>query len=86
ALYTALACCFFFFPANGRTTTSLTLLDFRPFPFPSPCRVRSNFTIDAQRQQASTHSVTLTVIDPERFDNKLGTIKRYEIATTSANN
>ncbi|TKH44268.1 hypothetical protein C1I60_13135 [Paenibacillus terrae] len=50
------------------------------------CRVKSNFTIDAQRQQASTHSVTLTVIDPERFDHKLGTIKRYEIATTSANN
>ncbi|ALP35576.1 hypothetical protein ASL14_04720 [Paenibacillus sp. IHB B 3084] len=50
------------------------------------CRVKSNFTIDAQRQQASTHSVTLTVIDPERFDNKLGTIKRYEIATTSVNN
>ncbi|WP_179031892.1 hypothetical protein [Paenibacillus kribbensis] len=50
------------------------------------CRVKSNFTIDAQRQQASTHSVTLTVIDPERFDNKLGTIKRYEVAAASANN
>lgn len=45
------------------------------------CRVKSNFTIDAQRQQASTHSVTLTVIDPERFDNKLGTIKRYEVGS-----
>lgn len=43
------------------------------------CRVKSNFTIDAARQQASTHSVTLTVIDPERVDNKLGTIKRYEV-------
>lgn len=43
------------------------------------CRVKSNFTLDAARQQASTHSVTLTVIDPERVDNKLGTIKRYEI-------
>lgn len=44
------------------------------------CRVKSNFTLDAARQQASTHSVTLTVIDPERVDNKLGTIKRYEVA------
>lgn len=44
------------------------------------CRVKSNFTLDAQRQQASTHSVTLTVIDPERTDNKLGSIKRYEAA------
>jgi hypothetical protein len=43
------------------------------------CRVKSNFTLDAARQQASTHSVTLTVIDPERVDNKLGTIKRYEV-------
>lgn len=47
------------------------------------CRVKSNFTLDAQRQQASTHAVTLTVIDPERPDGKLGTIKRYEIANTS---
>ncbi|MBD8498893.1 hypothetical protein [Paenibacillus arenosi] len=43
------------------------------------CRVKSNFTLDAQRQTASTHSVTLTVIDPERIDNRLGSIKRYEI-------
>lgn len=43
------------------------------------CRVKSNFTLDATRQQASTHSVTLTVIDPERVDGKLGTIKRYEV-------
>jgi hypothetical protein len=42
------------------------------------CRVKSNFTLDATRQQSSTHSVTLTVIDPERVDGKLGTIKRYE--------
>lgn len=43
------------------------------------CRVKSNFTIDAQRQNASTHSVTLTVIDADRADDKLGTIKRYEL-------
>lgn len=49
------------------------------------CRVKSNFTLDAQRQQASTHSVTLTVIDPERSDTKLGTIKRYEIGSIQEN-
>jgi len=43
------------------------------------CRVKSNFTLDAARQQASTHSVTLTVIDPERPDGRLGTMKRYEV-------
>ncbi|MGC5773049.1 hypothetical protein [Paenibacillus pabuli] len=48
------------------------------------CRVKSNFTLDAQRQQASTHSVTLTVIDPERPDGKLGSIKRYEVGSVSA--
>lgn len=47
------------------------------------CRVKSNFTLDAARQQASTHSVTLTVIDSERADGKLGTIKRYEVANTN---
>ncbi|QNR70426.1 hypothetical protein IAQ67_28330 (plasmid) [Paenibacillus peoriae] len=47
------------------------------------CRVKSNFTLDAQRQQASTHSVTLTVIDSERADGKLGTIKRYEVPNTN---
>ncbi|MFF2909121.1 hypothetical protein [Paenibacillus sp. NPDC057934] len=48
------------------------------------CRVKSNFTLDAQRQQASTHSVTLTVIDPERTDGKLGSIKRYEVGSITA--
>jgi hypothetical protein len=48
------------------------------------CRVKSNFTLDAQRQQASTHSVTLTVIDPERADNRLGSIKRYEVGNNAA--
>lgn len=47
------------------------------------CRVKSNFTIDAARQQAATHSVTLTVIDPERPDGRLGTIKRYQIEGTT---
>jgi hypothetical protein len=48
------------------------------------CRVKSNFTLDAQRQQASTHGVTLTVLDPERADSKLGTIKRYEVGNLNA--
>lgn len=43
------------------------------------CRVKSNFTLDAQRQTAATHSVTLTVIDPERSDDRLGTMKRYQV-------
>ncbi len=47
------------------------------------CRVKSNFTLDAARQQSSTHSVTLTVIDPERVDGKLGTLKRYELSNSN---
>lgn len=43
------------------------------------CRVKSNFTLDAARQTAATHSVTLTVIDPERSDGRLGSIKRYQV-------
>lgn len=43
------------------------------------CRVKSNFTLDAARQTAATHSVTLTVIDPERADDRLGSIKRYQV-------
>lgn len=49
------------------------------------CRVKSNFTLDAARQTAATHSVTLTVIDPERSDERLGSIKRYQIAATGDN-
>lgn len=44
------------------------------------CRVKSNFTLDAARQTAATHSVTLTVIDPERSDGRLGSIKRYQVS------
>jgi hypothetical protein len=43
------------------------------------CRVKSNFTLDAARQTAATHSVTLTVIDPGRSDERLGSIKRYQV-------
>lgn len=40
-------------------------------------RARGTFSIDAQRAAASASAVTLTVLDPERVDGKLGTIKRY---------
>lgn len=46
------------------------------------CRVKSNFTMDMARQTAATQSVTLTVIDPERSDERVGSMKRYQIAAT----
>ncbi|MDA2091454.1 hypothetical protein SPE26_09405 [Bacillus thuringiensis] len=47
------------------------------------CRVKSNFTLDTARQTAATHSITLTVIDGERTDSRLGSIKRYQIEKSS---
>ncbi|MBO9598587.1 MAG: hypothetical protein J7559_12325 [Cohnella sp.] len=44
------------------------------------CIAQGQFSIDAQRAAASTSSVTLRVIDPERADGKLGSIKRYSAA------
>jgi hypothetical protein len=44
------------------------------------CRAKGAFTIDATRATASTSSVSLTVLDPERADKRLGTIKRFTIA------
>jgi len=41
------------------------------------CRAKGSFTIDAQRATASSSTVTLEILDPERADGKLGTIKRY---------
>lgn len=41
------------------------------------CRARGSFSIDAARASASSSAVSLIVIDPERADGKLGTIKRY---------
>lgn len=38
---------------------------------------KGTFSIDAQRAAASTSSVQLQVLDPERPDGKLGSIKRY---------
>lgn len=41
------------------------------------CVANGNFTIDAARATASTSQVALKVVDPERADGKLGTIKRF---------
>lgn len=41
------------------------------------CLARGQFSIDAQRASASSSQVQLKIIDPERADGKLGTIKRY---------
>jgi len=38
---------------------------------------KGQFTIDAQRSNASTSQITLQVIDPERADGKIGSIKRF---------
>lgn len=43
------------------------------------CIANGTFTIDAQRATASSSTVTLRVIDPERADGKLGTVKRYKL-------
>lgn len=48
------------------------------------CRARGTFTIDAQRQNASATSISLVVIDPERADGKLGSVKRYAVTGTKA--
>lgn len=42
------------------------------------CRARGTFTINAQRATASSSQVSLVVIDPERPDGKLGSVKTYE--------
>lgn len=41
------------------------------------CRAMGTFTINAARATASTSQVQLRVLDPERADKRLGTIKRY---------
>lgn len=45
------------------------------------CIAKGTFSIDAQRASASSSSVALQIIDPERTDGKLGSIKRYSTAT-----
>lgn len=41
------------------------------------CMAKGNFSIDAQRASASASQIQLKLIDPERADGKLGSIKRY---------
>jgi hypothetical protein len=41
------------------------------------CIAQGQFSIDAQRASASASTIALKVIDPERADKKLGSIKRY---------
>ncbi|OKP93665.1 hypothetical protein [Paenibacillus sp. P32E] len=45
------------------------------------CRAKGTFSIDAARATASTSQITLQVLDPERADRKLGSIKRYSAAS-----
>jgi hypothetical protein len=37
------------------------------------------FTMDMQHRTAATHEVTLEVLDPERPDGRLGSVKRYAL-------
>jgi len=41
------------------------------------CRARGSFTINAQRATANASEISLIVIDPERPDGRLGTVKMY---------
>lgn len=41
------------------------------------CTAQGSFTINAQRATASSSTVSLKILDPERADGRLGTIKRY---------
>ncbi|MGG4492741.1 hypothetical protein [Brevibacillus reuszeri] len=41
------------------------------------CIAKGSFTIDAARSTASTSAISLSVIDPERADGKLGSVKRF---------
>lgn len=45
------------------------------------CVAKGTFSIDAQRASASSSSIALQIIDPERADGKLGSIKRYNTST-----
>jgi hypothetical protein len=45
------------------------------------CQAKGAFSIDAQRASASATNVQLQILDPERADGKLGSIKRYSSLT-----
>ena len=42
------------------------------------CQARGTFSIDAQRATASTSAIELRILDPERPDGRIGSIKRYQ--------
>jgi hypothetical protein len=42
------------------------------------CQARGTFSIDAQRATASSSAIELQVLDPERPDGKIGSVKRYQ--------
>ena len=42
------------------------------------CQARGTFSIDAQRATASTTAIELQILDPERPDGKIGSVKRYQ--------
>lgn len=44
------------------------------------CRAKGTFTIDAQRAAASASSVSLQIVDPERADKRIGSVKVFEVA------
>lgn len=41
------------------------------------CRAKGTFSINAQRAAASASAISLQILDPERADGKLGSIKRF---------
>jgi hypothetical protein len=43
------------------------------------CRAMGEFSIDAARSTASTTVINLKVLDPDRVDKRLGTIKRFTV-------
>ena len=41
------------------------------------CRAKGTFSINAQRAAASVSAISLQILDPERPDGKIGSIKRF---------
>lgn len=42
------------------------------------CQARGTFSINAQRATASSSAIELQILDPERPDGKIGSVKRYQ--------
>ncbi|MCR8843935.1 hypothetical protein NQ117_09565 [Paenibacillus sp. SC116] len=45
------------------------------------CVATGQFSIDTERTSAASSTISLKIIDPERADGKIGTIKRYTATT-----